>query len=346
MIRLKSFIKKIIYRWNYRRYQVKCKKLGQKQFILFGTPKHGNIGDHAITLAIYQLFKDIKKDFFEVSSFDRTYLLKYLQKYISNEDIIMINGGGFMGSKWIEEEKMIRDVFIHFPNHKIIIFPQTIYYENTIKGKEEMKTSLEIYNSHKDLIICTREEKSYQFACQNLKDANIILMPDMVLYFDNFAFQQTRKNVLFCLRSDSEKSVTSTTIRKIEEIFVNRNQKIDTTDTVIKRCINKKQRMFIFRNKLLEFSKYEIIITDRLHGMIFAALTNTPCIVLSNYNYKVKGVYEWIKKTRYIRFIEDDNLLEPTIDELLSFQFTIDQRLCNKVLFEKLITILEERENG
>lgn len=336
---IKDFIKKFLYVSNYKKYIRSCKKKGQKQYILFGTPKHGNIGDHAITLSIYQFFKDLGESLFEVSSFDRKYILNYIVNHISLDDIIMINGGGFMGSQWIEEERMIRDVFLHFPNHKIVIFPQTIYYKEDTNGIEEMNTSLEIYNAHKDLVVCTREMTSYQFACQNFVHAKNLYIPDMVLYFNNFHLSNDRKNVLFCLRSDAEKSVPNTVIESMRTIFKEKNKCVDETDTVISNGISKKERESIFYNKLLEFSKYEIIVTDRLHGMIFAALTGTPCIVLSNYNYKVKGVYQWIKDVEYIRFIEDYNMLEDTIEELLSKNYQEMERLCDKKAFEELVTL-------
>lgn len=335
----KNIIKKTIYKFRYQKYIKSCKKNGQKKYILFGTPKHGNIGDHAITLSIYQFFKDLGRSLFEVSSFDRKYILNYIVNHISTEDIIMINGGGFMGSQWIEEEWMIRDVFLHFPNHKIVIFPQTIYYKEDTNGIEEMNTSLEIYNAHKDLVVCTRELKSYQFACQNFVHAKNFYIPDMVLYFDNFHLFNDRKNVLFCLRSDAEKSVPNTVIESMRTLFKEKNKHVDETDTVISKGISKKERESIFYNKLLEFSKYEIIVTDRLHGMIFAALTGTPCIVLSNYNYKVKGVYQWIKDIEYIRFIEDYNMLEDAIEELLSKNYQDIERLCDKKAFEELVTL-------
>lgn len=42
-------------------------------------------------------------------------------------------------------------------------------------------------------------------------------------------------------------------------------------------------------NKYIKFRECELVITDRIHGMIFAAITGTPCIALSN--YKIKGTY-------------------------------------------------------
>ena len=338
----KDLLKKFLYVSAYKRYIRTCKKSGQKKYILFGTPKHGNIGGHAITLAVYQFFKDMGKQIFEVSSFDRKYILPYMQKHINKEDILMINGGGFMGSLWIEEEKMIRDVFSHFLYHKIVILPQTIYYKEDCLGMKEMNTSFKLYNAHQDLVVCTREAISYRFACEHFKMAKVIFVPDMVLYYDNFWSDENRKNVLFCLRSDSEKSVQEATIQNIKKIFNQINQQIVYTDTVIHKGISKKERNSVFINKLLEFSKYEIIVTDRLHGMIFAALTETPCIVLSNYNYKVKGVYEWIKELEYVRFIEDESQLEKNILELLSQKFPHQKRVCDKTKFAELITLFEE----
>ncbi|MNE93367.1 putative pyruvyl transferase EpsI [compost metagenome] len=58
------------------------------------------------------------------------------------------------------------------------------------------------------------------------------------------------------------------------------------------------------------------MITDRLHGMIFAAITSTPCIALGNYNYKVVGSYEWIKHLGYIKFTNDINQIPELIEEL------------------------------
>jgi len=46
---------------------------------------------------------------------------------------------------------------------------------------------------------------------------------------------------------------------------------------------------------LNDFSSSKLVVTDRLHGMVFAALAGTPCVVMGNCNYKVKGIYNWIE---------------------------------------------------
>lgn len=330
---------------DYKVYRLNCKKLNQNKYILFGTPKHGNIGDHAITISIYKFFRDMGKNIFEVSSFDRYYVLDYIKNNIDNEDTILINGGGFMGSQWIEEEEMIRDVVSSFPNNRIVIFPQTVYYKNDEEGKNEFFKSLRIYNNHKNLVICTREKKSYDFVLQNIKCKKVILIPDIVLYINQFEFNEKREDALFCLRDDPEKSVKTTDIEKVESVIKENDLKIFYTDTVVEYSINMSDRYKIFESKLREFSKYKIIVTDRLHGMIFAYLTNTPCIVFGNYNYKVKGVYEWIKESNFIKFIDTYENIENNIKELLNCNSNLDfaKQFCREDMFKELIDLFKEK---
>ena len=70
-----------------------------------------------------------------------------------------------------------------------------------------------------------------------------------------------------------------------------------------------------------EFCSAKVVITDRLHGMIFAAITETPCIVFNNYNHKVEGTYQWIQYLPYIRFVNDVEDAEKHLHELLKIRY-------------------------
>ena len=59
-------------------------------------------------------------------------------------------------------------------------------------------------------------------------------------------------------------------------------------------------RTIAVEKKLMEFSRAELVITDRLHAMLFAAITGTPCVAFDNSSKKVSGVYEWIRHLDYI----------------------------------------------
>lgn len=79
--------------------------------------------------------------------------------------------------------------------------------------------------------------------------------------------------------------------------------------------INKNNLSIEERNDELDkiwtaFKKAELVITDRLHGMIFCYITKTPCLVFQNNNHKVKGSYQWIKEKSNIKLIENFSEIE------------------------------------
>ena len=64
-------------------------------------------------------------------------------------------------------------------------------------------------------------------------------------------------------------------------------------------------RLELVRIKMQRFAESQIVITDRLHGMVFAALTGTPCMVFANNHHKVMGTYDWISYLPYIKYASD-----------------------------------------
>lgn len=321
--KVKEKIKEIIWKIKYSLYKLKCKIKKQEEYILFGTPLHGNLGDQAIAIAEYEFLKDCGiKDVFEIPGFDRKYIINYLEAKIPKGGILLAHGGGYIGSLWINEEEMIREFIEKFPNNKIVIFPQTIFYEETEEGKEELKKSLEIYNNHNDLTICVREKYSYEFSIKEFTKIKTLLVPDIVLYIKNLKIPvKQRKGVLLCMRRDKEKKITNIEEDKIYSCISKYDEIIDKTDTVLDNAnIKPRKRKKLVMDKLKEFKKYKLVITDRLHGMIFSAITGTPCIAIGNCNYKVKGVYDWIKDLDYISYIDDLGNFELEINRLMNIK--------------------------
>ena len=104
---------------------------------------------------------------------------------------------------------------------------------------------------------------------------------------------------------------------------------INYTDMVVSHNIyefNNKKYVF---NKIKEFSKYELIVTDRLHGMIFSFLAKTPCLVLENQSYKIKGVYNWIKKCKSIKLCSNENIVAK-YNEIKNIKFNDDSAYLRK----------------
>lgn len=312
----------------------------KRKIYIIGVPHHGNIGDHAITIAEYQILKDTLKNYkiVEIESFFALENIEFIRKVIKKSPII-INGGGFLGSLWIKEEEMFRSILSNFKDNKIIVFPQTIYFENTLEGHNELVKSQQIYQSHSNLKIFLREKYSYDFMKENFTKCNIYLVPDIVLYLDAEEYNYKREGVLFCMRSDKEK--INDFKDDIESFIIAKQIKIiDNTDTVIDKRLYKFNRKKYVYNKIKQFAKYKVVVTDRLHGMIFALLSKTPCLVFQNKSPKILGVYEWIKDVDYIKLCTKDNYRE-NLDYLLNY--AADKDLYSiKEKFESLVREIEK----
>ena len=263
-----------------------------KKVILVNTPIHPNLGDQAIALAEIKFIKEnfVDYNFLELDDSIFFNTIRRLKRFVSKEDIIMCHGGGNMGVDYFWCEKVRRTVIKMFPDNKIVVFPQTIYYENDKKSQRSLKKSQTIYNVHKQILICAREPKSYEILKTSFTNCKIELVPDIALNLGISSFDSDRQDALCCFRDDREKNTTQEELSQITNTIMQDNQKLHFTDTVLRGNIKKDQRESLFVEKLKEIASAKILITDRLHGMIFAYLTNTPAVETSFAIY-VSSVY-------------------------------------------------------
>lgn len=312
-----------------------------KKIIIMGIPHHGNIGDNAIAIAEEELIKKIFPQ-------HKLYMMqeKYLdicvnkaKKFINNEDIILLHGGGNIGDTYERPEKGRREVIKTFLNNKIIIFPQTSYFSDTEKGQKELEISKQIYNNHKNLIMLAREEKSYKFMKEHFYNCKIYLTPDIVMTL-NKSSSKSRENALLLFRTDTEKTLEDSNIEKIKEIAENKFGNYTMSDMNLGSGIvniggNKRDE--VLNNKLEQFQNSQIAITDRLHGMIFAAITETPCVVFGNFNHKISESYKWLKNLEYIQFCNDIEEIEQAIEKVTKApNRKYDNKFAEKAIVEVL----------
>ncbi len=238
------------------------------------------------------------------------------------------------------QELRVRKIIETFPNNKIIILPQTIFYGEDEESKKQFELSKKIYGKHKDLHIFAREEISYNIMKKAYKKNNIYLVPDIVLYNNDRKESYERKGITFLIRSDKEKSISNKEMKRIID-QAKKISDVNITDTIIQQKVMSKERKKVLEKKLKELSKSKLVITDRLHGMVFAKITRTPCIVLSNCNHKVKGVYNWVKDLPYIYYSEN---IDDAIEHMKEFYKTKTSMYKEKSFkeeFEKLVEVIK-----
>ena len=323
---------------------LKTKRSGQKVVIdkkgkiavfLIGTPDHDNLGDHAIAYATIEYLKKNLSDKYiliEISEEEFLNNSVQIQKVVSHDDIIVIQGGGNWGDTYKYIEKLHNMVLKKFNQNKILVMPQTIHFTN----KESLNKCKRLVSQCEQITFLTREKKSYDLAKQYFPDINIKFVPDMVLSLDK-CNRQTKNIVMCCLRNDKEGRIQGSEKLYLYKFLETQFECVLCTDTCIGKRIDGSQREQELEDKWKQFNQAKIIVTDRLHGMIFAAITGTPCIVLENYNHKVKAAYELLKEIPYIKFaskVSDiPNLIQNDIDLSKSYSYKgMDKNTYNDII--------------
>lgn len=298
-------------------------------FVACGT----NMGDYAIVRAEKEyLVKILGKDIpiVEIKTSQTESAIDIIKERIQKKDIVVLSGGGYIGDEYIEVYKPLLRILKNFRDNKMIIFPQTIFFHK--KRREQKFTDL--CKRCNSLKIFVREKKSQNiFAHYGIQTA---LVPDIVLSQKPILHRGT-SGILLCLRNDVEKRLKEKEIQLIKMVL-NEYGKVIVSDTVLEERFPEAERFEHLDKMLVTFSESMLVITDRIHGMIFSYLTNTPCIVLGNYNHKVESEYEWLKKGSNIRFLKQVNsdIIRKLVTELLKCPTTH-----NKV-FENEYASLEE----
>lgn len=291
-------------------------------------PEYGNLGDQAIAYSM-RVFCQENMPEWELLEFQEDTVLQYfnwIKKTIQTDDVIIMQGGGNLGDIYPRYEYIRRAVIRNFPNNKIVIFPQSISFSNNGKENREKKIFSEVYGNHKKLTVFARDSHSYKVIQKIIPDSDVRLCPDIVFYLTGSIDCSNKKGLGICLRQDSEKNVSA---EEITSLTMQLRKKYGSPNQITTLCDINQQiigalREQLVKEKLKEFASYEMIVTDRLHGMIFSYVTSTPCIALNNATGKSLYAYrDWLKDRRNVAFVKDAGQLGnvPTIEKSRKLNF-------------------------
>lgn len=274
---------------------------------------HNNIGDIGIGIAERRFFKQhfpqVPMHFIYEVVYEKYY--KEIKKEIQPRDVIVLRGGGSIGNT-VMHEKHREDIIKQFGENFIISMPQTMCFPNCKNGERKKNRAKRIYTSNPNLILIAREEQSYIDMCNTFPNTQVLLTPDIVMALNYSLPVLERKGILLCFRSDWEKSLSPDDIKMIENECRTVSNDISYTDMYAdEEFVPFEKREEVFNAKIAQFKTASLVITDRLHGMVFSAITSTPCIALSNYNHKVEQTYKWLQDLPFIRYCH-------TVEEALS----------------------------
>ena len=295
---------------------------------LLQTPEYGNIGDQAIALGtrifLESYFKD--KVVIEYSLNDIALCGDLIHKFISQQDIIFLQGGGNMGNLWMDIEEARRELLDQYPHNRIIVFPVSISFTEDENGYQEIENSKAHYNIHKNLTIMARDRKSYEIAKEHFIQNKITLIPDAACNLTkcNFDFTHLERStdIMLAFRSDKEKILNDFVKLEINKYCKMQKLSYNEVDTCIdKHNINYVSRYFQVQQMLANFAAHKLCITDRFHGMLFSYITKTPCIVFPSLDHKIPYGYEWLKNIEWIYKVDNSETnIAPIIESLLQYK--------------------------
>ena len=255
--------------------------------ILIDLPAHSNKGDSAIAVG-------------EVNTLSRLgmtlhYALQTgapLDKNLvagSNDTVVLSHGGGNIGTWHNADHRRAKALHV-FRASKFIVLAQSAHFYTT----ESLSYCQEHYNKHPDMTIMLRDENSFKQISRDFSGVTSVLTPDMAWGIGRVKrFYAPSLDIIWINRGDKERA------GKHKPIFPSSISHLVTDWLQFKspkgNHIVEKNYMMTY-NGLLFLQRGRVVVTDRLHGHIMAAILNIPTVILDNDIHKLTNFYNtWTK---------------------------------------------------
>lgn len=338
---IKNMLKQLLHQdKQFVRSLEEYKSNNNTKIVLIGIPEYDNLGDVAIGISeqfFINKYKNANIDLLVITENNFFKYFKNIKAIINNNDVLMIQGGGNFGNQYPDQERLRKKVINNFKN-RIVLLPSTFY----LKDFEKNIIPYSKYYSRDNITIIAREKYSYTILKKYFK-SDLLLTPDIVLSFDinNMMFRKEQNRIGLCLRNDIESKLSSIEKSKIKDIILQTTNMFMVFDTCINMPVPIEVQYKVLTEFLDEISGYSLVITDKLHAMIFCAITNTPCIAIGNYNYKLKGVFNWIKLINSIIFVDNINEIDESMIKSQLNRISLDISKDLNRDFSPLISVLK-----
>jgi pyruvyl transferase EpsO len=290
----------------------------RSRFVYLDYPLTLNVGDLLINIGTEAFFSEygIRPE--------RRYCAEDAPQDVPNIDdnvTFLMQGGGNFGDLYSPNQLLRERIIMKYPRNRVIIFPQTVYFENKTKQTE----SCAVLRSHSNLHIFVRDESSFA----SLRDSrlnNVTLMPDMAHWLWG-SISQTQKmkteSSLYFLRRDQENGSVP------KEIAAEAVSSVDWGDCIpmwqkaafatLARAVIANGRCdhpldmlpcwYVLRNSIVQhgvslLSRSNKIVTNRLHAMLLGMLLGKQVTAFDNSYGKLSSyVTTWLKEMPNLTFL-------------------------------------------
>ena len=176
-----------------------------EECVLLNYPDYPNVGDHLIGLGtIIYLAQKLKTKINYLAGI-YNFSEEVMQQKVGSATIFL-QGGGNLGDLWCDHQQFREEIIQKYPNHRIIILPQTIYFQE----QYNLQRAAKIFNSHQDLTIFVRDPRSYDLANKYFYNCKVFLSPDMEFMLadlpgiEYLRYNWRQNKILYHCRDDKE----------------------------------------------------------------------------------------------------------------------------------------------
>ncbi|MDT3296875.1 polysaccharide pyruvyl transferase family protein [Shewanella sp. SP2S2-6] len=296
-------------------HQVIADLLVDKKVAYVDIPIHFNVGDLLIYLGTEEFFKNNA-----INVIYRSDAKHVRWSKLKDADVILMHGGGNFGDLYDSgcHQSLREEIIQRFENKVIVCLPQTIYFNS----EEREERSAKIFSKHSNFHFFVRDKKSFKIA---EKFSNFVkLMPDMAHSLHPLVdvteagpsniFPKKKLNLV---RVDIEGN--GHIKREIDKKTFDWQDIITVQDFILKRLYdllifitqNKSNMLWeslsrsVFFKSASFFNQYDIVYTDRLHGVIFASLLGKEVFLYDNSYGKNSTYYDcWLKPNPFISVLK------------------------------------------
>lgn len=296
-----------------------------RDYVLLDCAYYRNVGDVLLWQTALDLLSEIPARCKYSCSIET-----FMPRRVPKDAIIVLTGGGNFGDLWIRHQQFRHRILHDFPTHKIVQLPQSVWFEDNATLQDDI---MQFGNHQGKIVICLRDEQSYNIIMENYPHVEVRLLPDLALCFNAEKYCKKKhikmiagERTLLLNRNDKEHSETTFTLKPdhigdwpcmespIPEYI--RFKKI--IDFLEKKHVRKRiQKAFIdfyWKHFLKDailcsgisfLMPYKTVVSTRLHGAILAALLGKEVILTDNSYGKCSGVYQlWMNDWNNVKMIQ------------------------------------------
>ena len=323
----------------------------------FFYPNNGNLGDVVIAEAEYQMLEDNKFSY-------RIYDAYNSPNDIAEEPFDLVYGGGGLFVKYWNYQQ-VKEIFEKPNLRKAVILPSSFY---------ECDDLLDVLDER--FTVFCREKRSYDYCISKNSRANFFLTDDMAFSLDlsryrlnsfdknllkqnlenisdeNLIFlykelyqtykslfklivdelklktvEQNGKKVGYFMRGDEEKSIS--------ELYV---PAIDLSLFACSSCADSGVVSILSKLFMQAIDSVEVVVTDRLHVGLVAALLGKRVFLFDNSYGKVSGIFE--QSLRYfenVKILNSPDEIKSALNSVCDKITSSDVRYCDMLSYEEFL---------